>query len=76
MTTMTEKAGLLHYTCTSTPLDKTLGSRPEYINMEVLDKLHEQQTGTSISTDPVVARIQREQAIMRNKWEILESNKR
>ena len=56
-----------HYTCTSTPLDKAPGSRPEYINMDILNKLHEQQTGTPISEDLVVARIQREQAIMRDK---------
>lgn len=56
-----------HYTCTSTPLDRTPGSRPEHISMDVLDKLHEEQTGTPISSDLIVARIQREQALVRHK---------
>lgn len=56
-----------HETCTSTPLDKTAGSSPEHIDRDLLNKLHEQQTGIQISDDPVVARIQREQAIVRDK---------
>lgn len=66
---MTDKNPETHYTCTSTSLDKTPGSRPEHISMEVLNKLHEEQTGTPISSDLIVARIQREQAIMRHKRE-------
>lgn len=64
---MKDKDVETHYTCTSTPLDKTPGSRPEHINMEVLNKLHEEQTGTPISSDLIVARIQREHALARHK---------
>jgi hypothetical protein len=70
---MTDKNTETHYTCTSTTLDKTLGSRPEHINMDVLNRLHEEQTNTPISSDLAVARIQREQAIMRHKREERES---
>ena len=37
--------------------------------MDILNILHERQTGTPISEDLVVARIQREQAIVRDKRE-------
>lgn len=56
-----------HGTCTSTDLDKTPGSKPEHINTEVLDTLYRKQTGVDISSNPVIARIQREQAIVRDK---------
>ena len=59
--------GETHETCTSTDLDRTRGSRPEHINIDVLNKLHKEKTGTDISIDPVVARIQREQAIVWDK---------
>lgn len=59
-----------HNTCTSNPrLEQTPGSQRESINIDVLNKLYEQQHGTPVSTDPVVARIQREQAIVRDKRE-------
>jgi hypothetical protein len=64
---MTDKTQETHGTCTSTDLDSTPGSRPEHINVSVLNDLHEKQTGVCISSDPVVARIQREQAIARDK---------
>ena len=56
-----------HATCTSTPLDRTPGSSPEHINMSVLNELYRNQTGVNVSDDPVVARIQREQALVRDK---------
>jgi len=64
---MSKKENLTHYTCTSTPLDKTEGSRTEHISVKVLNRLHETQTGTPISDNPAVAIIQREKAIMRDK---------
>lgn len=59
--------GETHGTCTSTPLDQTPGSSPEHINTEVLDILHKEKTGVGISSDPTVARIQREQALVWDK---------
>lgn len=56
-----------HETCTSTSLDSTPGSKPERINVGVLNRLHEKQTGVPISPDLVTARLQREQAIIRHK---------
>ena len=56
-----------HYTCTSTPLSDERGSSPEHILVERLDKLHFQKTGTPISEDPIVATIQREQALVWHK---------
>jgi hypothetical protein len=56
-----------HNTCTSTPLEGHNGSTRESINTDVLNKLYKKQTGTTISDDPVVARIQREQALVRDK---------
>lgn len=56
-----------HGTCTSTDLDRTPGSSPEHINVDILNRLHQDQTGSAISDNPVVARIQREQAIARDK---------
>lgn len=56
-----------HYTCTSTPLDQTQGSRPENILAEVLNKRYQELYGTPISQDPIVARIQREQALVGDK---------
>lgn len=64
---MVDKNQETHGTCTSTDLDKTPGSKPEHIDVSVLNELYKNQTGTSISSDPVVARIQREQAIVRDK---------
>jgi hypothetical protein len=57
----------IHETCTSTPLDSTDGSAPERINANTLNKIYEKLYGTSVSSDPVVARIQREQALVRHK---------
>jgi hypothetical protein len=68
---MPDKIIETHETCTSTDLDKTPGSSPEHINKEVLNKLHESQTGLPISTNPVVARLQREQALTRDKMKKL-----
>jgi hypothetical protein len=62
-----DKGIRIHDTCTSTPLDGTSGSRPEKINAEILEKLHVQKTGTDLSNDPIVARIQREQALVWHK---------
>jgi hypothetical protein len=56
-----------HYTCTSTRLDQTPGSQAEHIDISALNKVHEQQTGTPISKNRVVALIQQEQAIARDK---------
>lgn len=60
-------SNLKHGTCTSSPLEGTAGSVRESIDMNTLDRLHYKQTGTKISDDPVVARIQREQALVRHK---------
>lgn len=57
----------IHETCTSTPLDKTPGSAPEKINVSVLNDVYERLYGTPISNDPVIARIQREQALVKHK---------
>ena len=62
-----KKTILAHETCTSTPLDSTPGSQPEHISIDVLNKLHEEQTGTKISKNHATAVIQREQAIIRHK---------
>lgn len=62
--------GETHYTCTSTPLSEEPGSRPEHISTSRLDRLHEEQTGVPISNDPVVAVIQREQALVRHKRKV------
>lgn len=57
-----------HNTCTSNEeLEKTPGSQRESISTDVLNGLYKQQHGAPISSDPVVARIQREQAIVRDK---------
>jgi len=57
-----------HNTCTSNErLEKTEGSSRENISTGVLNKLYEKQRGTPVSNNPVVARIQREQAIVRDK---------
>lgn len=56
-----------HGTCTSTPLDRTPGSRPEKIVAKVLDEKYKELYGTSVSQNPVVARIQREQALVEDK---------
>lgn len=65
---MADKVVETHNTCTSNEkLEQTSGSRRENINVEVLNKLYEQQHGVPISSDPVVARIQREQAIVKDK---------
>lgn len=60
-----------HETCISTDLDKTPGSSPEHINKEVLNNLHKIQTGVPISINPAVARLQREQALARDKMKKL-----
>ncbi len=65
---MADKVVETHNTCTSNEkLEKTPGSQKESINVKVLNKLYEQQHGVPVSSDPVVARIQREQAIVRDK---------
>lgn len=64
---MADKTPEIHGTCTSTDLDQTSGSKPELINANVLNDLYKKQTGVKISSDPVVARIQREQAIVKDK---------
>jgi len=65
---MADKVIETHNTCTGNEkLEQTPGSRKESINVEVLNKLYEQQHGVPVSSDPVVARIQREQAIVRDK---------
>lgn len=65
---MADKIIETHNTCTSNEkLEQTPGSRRENIRVEVLNKLYEQQHGVPISSDPVVARIQREQAIVKDK---------
>ena len=56
-----------HSTCTSTPLSDEQGSSPEHIFIKRLDQLHKEKTGTKISSDPVVAVIQREQALVWHK---------
>lgn len=56
-----------HGTCTSTSLDTTPGSSPEHINVQVVDEVFSQLYGFPVSKDPVVARGQREQAIIRHK---------
>lgn len=59
-----------HNTCTSNKkLEQTPGSQRENINVDVLNRLYEKQHGFSVSNDPVIARIQREQAIVRDKRE-------
>lgn len=58
---------ITHGTCTSTRLDQTTGSKPEHINMDVLNQLYFEKTGTKISDDPAIARIQREQTIVWDK---------
>lgn len=68
---MSDKIIETHETCTSTDLDKTPGSSPEHINKEVLNKLHESQTGVPISTNLAAARLQREQALARDKMKKL-----
>ncbi|KKR10795.1 MAG: hypothetical protein UT39_C0015G0008 [Candidatus Woesebacteria bacterium GW2011_GWA1_39_21] len=65
---MEEKDKFVHYTCTSSALGRQLGDK-ENIPEELVNKLHVEQTGTSISNDPVVALIQREQALRRSKQE-------
>ncbi len=55
---------ILHETCTSSDLP---GVDSEHLDMEYLNNLHEVQTGAPISNDPLTARIQREQAIVREK---------
>ena len=65
---MADKVIETHNTCTSNEkLEQTPGSQRESINVDVLNKLYEQQHGVSVSSDPVVARIQREQAIVKDK---------
>lgn len=69
MAEVNSKEPQLHYTCTSTPLEKEPGSKREWINKERLDALYKEQTGTPISNDPAVAIIQREQALVKHKRE-------
>jgi len=64
---MADKITGTHETCTSTSLDKTPGSVPEHINIDVLNKRYQELFGTPVSKDPVVARIQREQALIKDK---------
>jgi len=57
-----------HNTCTSNPrLEQTPGSSRENISVEVLNKRYEELHRTPVSKDPVVARIQREQANVEDK---------
>ena len=56
-----------HETCTSSPIAKDLGYHPEHLPVEVLNNLYKDLYGTEISSDPVTARIQREQALTRDK---------
>ena len=56
-----------HYTCTSTPLSYTPGSRPEHIDTAVLDQFYLDTHGHPVAEDPTVAIIQREQAIRASK---------
>ncbi|MDO8340840.1 MAG: hypothetical protein Q7T59_02620 [Candidatus Woesebacteria bacterium] len=56
-----------HSTCTSSPIANELGYHPEHLPREVLDQLYKKHFGTEVSTDPVVARIQREQALVKDK---------
>lgn len=59
--------GETHYTCTSTPLEKTPESEKEYISTVILNEEYERQTGTKVSSDPIVRVIQHEQTIRRSK---------
>lgn len=53
-----------HYTCTKTT---GLSPDPERIPQETVDKLVEKYMGVEPSKDPVTARIQREQALVKYK---------
>ena len=66
---MADKVQETHETCTGTNLDKSPGSKPEHINTGVLNDLYKKQTGVTVSSNPIIARIQREQAIVNNKRE-------
>lgn len=67
MAEVNSKEPLLHYTCTSTPLDKEAGSKPEHIREDHLDALYKKFTGVPVSNDTATAIIQREQALMWHK---------
>ena len=56
-----------HETCTSSPIASKFGYDSEHLPSDVLNSLHKNQTGTEISGDPIIARIQREQALVRDK---------
>ena len=59
---------IIHNTCTSSDLAKTSGvGDMEHLDKSLLDRLFNKLFGHEVSSDPVVARIQREQAIARHK---------